>query len=195
MENVSLDCFDKFTAQLIRRKAHELVKHARLTAMDADDVQQQIALELIQRQSCFDPNRGSWEAFVTVVCKSCCADILEHANAKMRSPKREACSLDRHVADNSGNQTCAADQLAEDQAYRHAGPSQLSHEEAWGLREDVAEELKQMSPTERQCCEILMSGRKSDAAREMGISRYAVYKLQDRILARLDDANLRDYLA
>jgi hypothetical protein len=51
-----------------------------------------------------------------------------------------------------------------------------------------------MPPLMRRMCELVMRDSKAAAARQLGMSQYALYEMLQRILARFEKAGLRDYL-
>ncbi|MEQ9588025.1 MAG: sigma factor [Parvibaculaceae bacterium] len=59
-----------FAGRLIRQKARGVCRALNLGQADAEDVEQQIRLELLIRAAKYDPDRGTWEAFVTCVAES-----------------------------------------------------------------------------------------------------------------------------
>jgi len=59
------------------RRAGRLARQVRDPARDRDDHRQDILLDLLQRAHRFDPVRGSWGAFVTVVTRHAAQTLLE----------------------------------------------------------------------------------------------------------------------
>ena len=190
----SLECFDEFTAKFIRSKVRKLIGRAGFTESDRPDLNQEFALDLLQRRKNFNPETATWEAFVVVVCENCYASILEHRQAEMRSHAREAGSLNRPVKDGEGRRTERGATIPESQQARRTGQYRRSHEEEWDLPEDVAEMLDQMPPTMRKVCELVMCGTKTSPAREIPMSQWALYEMFERILSRFENDDLRDYL-
>lgn len=58
------------------RRAERLARQVRDPARDRDDHRQDILLDLLQRAHRFDPVRGSWGAFVTVVTRHAALTLL-----------------------------------------------------------------------------------------------------------------------
>jgi DNA-directed RNA polymerase specialized sigma24 family protein len=72
------------------RRAGRLVRQVTDPARDRDDHAQDILLDLISRSSRFDPERGSWGAFVTVVTRNAALTIL----ARSSRPLAADCDVD-----------------------------------------------------------------------------------------------------
>lgn len=190
-----LGCFDPFTAKFIRSKVNKLIGRAGFAEADRADLLQEFALDLLQRRKNFDPGRATWEGFVVVVCENRYVTILEHRHADMRSAVHEAGSLNRPVKDKDGQRTEAGATMPESQQARRTGQHRRSHDEACDLAEDVVTVVNQMPPKMRDVCELLMRVSMAAAARQLGMSQGAIYEMRGRILARFENANLRDYLA
>ncbi len=190
----NLDCFDEFTSRFIRRKVRKLVGRAGLTKSDAPDLFQEFAIDLVRRRPKFDPDKASWEAFVVVVCENRYATILAHRCAEKRSYKREAGSLNRPIKDPEGNRTDLGSTIPVSQQARRTGQQRRTDADASDLAHDVADALDQMPPLMRELCELLKYIPKTEAARELGITRSRLYEIQAPILKRFENANLRDYL-
>ena len=58
-----------FAGRLIRRKVEQVRKKLYLNRQDAEDLEQDLLLEIWRRSGNYDATRGSWEAFTTEVTK------------------------------------------------------------------------------------------------------------------------------
>lgn len=195
-DNQLLDCFDQFTTGFIRSKVRQLVGRAGFTAADREDLFQQLALDLLQRRKKFNPQAGTWKAFVVVVCENCLATILEHRRAEMRSPEREAGSLNRRVRDSEGNYTELGETLPDTLPGRRTGYYRRSAAETVDLVEDVRSVTARLPQRLREICRRLQAGEtKLAIARRLGIPQGAFYVLLRQIATHFERAGLRDYLA
>ena len=81
------------------RRAGSLARQVKDPARDRDDHRQDILLDLLQRAHRFDPVRGSWGAFVTVVTRHAALTLLA---GHLRSAAIETASAD-DLADPAGH--------------------------------------------------------------------------------------------
>lgn len=74
---------DRVAASLAvaQRYARRGARRLRLTRSDQDDLHQDILLTLLERDARFDPKRGRWDAFVTLLARHVVADRV-----RMRRP-------------------------------------------------------------------------------------------------------------
>lgn len=189
-----LKCFDAFTARLIRDKAKKLVGRAGFTASDLADLMQEFALDLVKRRHEFDASKAPWPAFVTVVVNRKTATLIEHARAEKRSSSRESYSLNQHATDCDGRDCELAATLSDADGSRRAGQARPDGASPPELAQDIGTVLGKLPPELRKVCELLGARNKSQAARELGISRAKLYDDVARIRRRFEDAGLRDYL-
>lgn len=171
---ISLSCFDSFTAKFIQAKARQIVRCAG-DKISREDVIQELVLALHSRTAKFDPNRGSWEAFVIVV--------VENQTATICQTLRKGLPL-----------AVEPTEPIEGEDTRRAGFFPRSSQEAFELREDIAAVLDSLPPRLREICERLMYDSKTKVAKDMGTSRSAVYVAAKRIRSRFEKSNLREYL-
>ncbi len=85
------------------RRAGRLARQVRDPARDWDDHRQDILLDLLQRAHRFDPERGSWGAFVTVVTRHAALTLLAQ---HLRSAAIENISVD-DLVDPAGHREAA----------------------------------------------------------------------------------------
>jgi len=190
----NLDCFDEFTSRFLRAKVSKLIGRAGLTESDRPDLLQDFALDLLQRRANFDPTTATWEAFVVVVCENRYATILEYRQAAMRSPDREAGSLNRPINEAAGRCTEFGATISDSERHRRTRQERRSHEEAVDLIHDVARVLEQLPPRLRELCERLKHDSISQVARDAGISRQTVYRRIAIALDSFEQAQLREYI-
>lgn len=185
---------DDFALRLIRRKARQISRRHGFNRSDLPDLQQELALIVLRRLADFDPCRSHYNAFVTTIVERYTATILEHRSAGKRAVHRDGGSLNVNVVDGEGSTVELAATICSSQASRHTGQYRRCSEDAWNLAHDVAAVLDEMPPQMRRVCELVMRESKAAAARELGMSQGALYEMLQRILARFENAGLRDYL-
>ena len=95
--------FPDYAAQLIRRKAKQLVGRYGFKPCDQEDIEQDLSLDLWCRLERFDPNKGALEPFIDHVVKRKIASLIEYRRAAKRDYRRESISLNTPVQDSEGN--------------------------------------------------------------------------------------------
>src|SRR5689334_8458675 len=73
-----------FAGNYIRRKARQLIGKTGFTLSDRPDIEQELAIKVVQCISRFDPTRGHWNAFVATVVERHVATILKSRRARKR---------------------------------------------------------------------------------------------------------------
>ena len=53
-----------FASRLIRQKAQQLVRHPGFSKSECPDIEQELAMELVQKHCCFDPERARETTFI-----------------------------------------------------------------------------------------------------------------------------------
>ena len=81
-ENDRPNPIDSTTAGLIRRKAMQLVRRARLLQNSCDDLEQELTIDLLTRLPAFDPDRGDREVFVKVLLAHAAANLLRRLRTR-----------------------------------------------------------------------------------------------------------------
>lgn len=88
------------------RRAGTLARHISDPARDRDDHRQEILVDLISRAGRFDPARGSWGAFVTVVTRNAARTMLARRAAMMTVAAAEVEALG-DIAQGHAEAACA----------------------------------------------------------------------------------------
>lgn len=165
----------------ICRTAKRIAASRRTCGMDADDIAQELFLDLWRRCPAFDPARASFPTF---------ADrIIAHRVASMMAPtlrmrmEWQQISIDDQVEDFDG--CTLADMLAAPGA-----PGELDH----GLALDLRRFIDSLSPSLQRCCVILDAPNIRLAAAEAGIHRSSIYESARRLRNLAETAGLRGYL-
>lgn len=187
-----LGCFDGFTASFIRSRARKLIGKAGFRPSDLYDLIQEFALDLVQRRPRYDPRKGTWEAFVIVVCENRAASLLAHRRAAMRTPEREERSL--NCAPSQGRCPESLSDVSEAQHRQRTGQRFWTHEEAVDFQLDVAQALNPLPPEARTLCQGLMAGSISEVARQRGVSRQSLYRQVAPIRRQFENAGLSLYV-
>jgi hypothetical protein len=95
----------------IQRRANRLVGRCGFVWSDRDEIEQHLALEILQRARAFDPRRATWRGFVTLVLKRAVSNILRGRRAQKRDYRRNSLlnttdpRLARHLVTNGSDDT------------------------------------------------------------------------------------------
>ena len=177
-------------SRLIKFKARQLVGHYGFNQTDGDDIEQDLATDLLSRLDRFNPARGKLKPYVDHLIKKCIATLIEYKLAAKRDYRREQCSLDAPVRDADGNETQLGALMDENDGARRLGRQNMHFTD----RAALAEIRSRLPEGLRQLWDELKSVSQAEAARRLGIPRSTLYE-QKKLLKQLcEDAGLRKYL-
>ncbi len=159
-----------YAKALIQAKARQLCRKG-FSPSEQEDIEQELLLKLWKARDRFDPQLSHPHAFITMVVSRAVAMLLRRRWCR----KRGATPLSLE-----GDFTSTGEGLN----------AQLEQTEA------VECALARMPDHLRDICRRLMAGQsKASIARELGMSRAALYGLLKDIRERFERSDLRDYLA
>jgi len=184
---------DKFTKDLIRRKARQLIGKAGFTKTDREDIQQQLYQHLIRRAKFFDPEKAHWNVFATTLIERFVADILRRKRAAKRDHQRVV-SLSTVIADGEEGPVKLGDTISRRENDARLGRSLRGEHELAQLKIDVTETIASLPPEMREVAEALQRHSIAEVARRKGIPRTTLNDVVQRIRERFEDAGLRAYL-
>jgi len=95
---------DAYAAGAVRFKAGQLVGKAGFTQSDREDLQQELALDLLRRSRKYDPKRARRSTFTACLVEHRAATILAERMAPTRDIRREGPSLNEMITDGEGNE-------------------------------------------------------------------------------------------
>jgi len=167
---------------LIRRKARSLARTCSLPGMDADDIAQELALDLWRRRGAFDPGRASFRTFADRVIARRIASLT--ASTAQRAVERRMIWLDEPIAGSDG--ATFAETLADP-----AAPDEVD----LALTLDARRFVTTLSPAMLRTCRILLAPHRGNAAAECGLHRGSVYENLHRLRLQAEAAGLQGYVA
>lgn len=181
------DPFDPHTTQLIRSKARRLCRVAGFTSSDFDDVVQELRFHLWRRLKRFDPAVAAWTTFASFVLDKRCISLARERSAEKRCCRREQCSLNDQILDDSGR-------LVE----RHQSTPEAAstRQRLNDLARDLADLRERLpSATHRLFMDALArGGTVNSIGTELGLSRRAAARHFAELQRLFEDAGLRVYL-
>lgn len=169
------------TLKHIRSTAKRLVRSGRIRGMDAEDIAQDLFLDLWRRCPAFDPKRASFPTFVDRIIAHRAASLTAETH-RMRMERRQV-AIDAPVEDADG--CTLADILPDPDA-----PGELDHSLALDLRRFI----ESLSPALQRCCAIMMEPNILSAAAQAGTHRSSLYENARRLRRRAEESGLRIYL-
>lgn len=170
------------TLKHIRNTARRLAHSRSVPGMDAEDIEQDLFLDLWHRRGAFDPTKATFATF---------ADrVIAHRVATLTSPtacrkaERQQVALDDFV--DGDDQQTLADTLADPAALGEVGQA---------ITLDMKRFIASLPPALQRCCTILMTPNRRDASMEAGIHRSSVYESAHRLRKLAEAAGLKEYIS
>ena len=170
------------TLKHIRSTARRLARSGRIRGMDAEDIAQDLFLDLWRRCPAFDPSRASFPTFADRIIAHRAASLT--ASTPRMQQERRKIGFDDPIDGSDGG--TLADILSDP-----AAPGELEH----GLALDFRRFIEGLSPALQRCCAILAEPNIRLAATQVGIHRSSLYENARRLRKRADEAGLGIYVA
>lgn len=169
------------TLKHIHRTARRLARSGRVRGMDAEDIAQDLFLDLWRRYPAFDPSRASFPTFADRIIAHRAASLT--ASTPRMQLERRQIGIDDPVDDCDG--CTLADTLSDP-----AAPGELDH----GLALDLRRFIESLSPALQRCCAILAEPNIRLAATQAGTHRSSLYENARRLRKRAEEAGLGIYV-
>ena len=156
----------------IRYRAELLARSGAVPGMTADDIAQELRLDLFRRAQQFNPERASFPTFADRVTAHRIATLA--ASTAQRRAERATLSLDAPVegADAAARETLG-DMLAAGDAL--SGPERAEHDREHAMRHDVGRLMRALSPACRVVAVALGHMSPTEITRALGLHRSTVY--------------------
>lgn len=182
MDQLTRDAaLDARTRKHIRNTARRLARRGGVPGMDAEDIEQDLFLDLWRRRAGFDPERASFATFADRVIAHRVA-TLTSPTARLRAERRQVC-IDEPIEGDAGQ--TLADVLADPM-----GLGELDHGLALDLRRFVAG----LTPALQRCCEILLAPNLRAATAQAGVHHSSIYENARRLRRQAEAAGLKEYV-
>jgi RNA polymerase sigma factor (sigma-70 family) len=178
-------------ARLASSRAAELARRSYAIGLDADDVRQELLLQLWRRRSGFNPQRGGHAGFIARVIHNAAADLIAKHAAATRGGFQIPVSLDEPARDDDGEACRLADILPGEASLWASSAATLEMSE---LRADLRDAVAQLPGEHRVLCASLAHNSISETSRRQGCSRATIYKRIADIRRTFDRLGLADYL-
>lgn len=184
-----------YALELTHHKARQMVGTAGYVRQDVEDLQQELALDLLERLPKFDPARATNNTFVARLVERKVSKLIRDRQRERRDPYREAQALNDEVLGEDGVTVEFSETLGEDAQDLRLGRKTRPAAECADLRMDVAEVLASLPPELRPVAEALTTMTIRKAGRKLGISRCQLYKVYlPQIREAFEARGLYEYL-
>jgi len=171
-----------FALGQINRKARQLVGKAGSTFDDLEDIKQDMAMDLLERLTKFDPSKSNYKLFVTCVVDRKRRNLMRHRQMAMRDHRREVCSINDEIDVGQDGPVQRLATISQDEQDIRRGKYRRPAEERGHLHLDIEAVLADLPPDLRRAAEMLQSKCVSQVARELRVPRRT---FRDKHLAQL----------
>jgi len=185
---------DEKVARIIRLKAKRLIESAEFKEGERKDVEQELHLQWLLRQSRFDPTRGELETFVDVVLNNVIRTMVEARRAAKRDCCQCTCSLDDPVDAAAEGGMTRHETYDQDDYFQATGARNRPQGELHDLRLDVRRALRRLSPSQRELALRFRTQTVAEAARAMKIPRTTLYGWLEHVRVVYVELGLDEYL-
>ena len=166
---------DESIIHLIKFKSWTLIGKIGYTFSDRDDIEQELAVHIVDRLKHFDPSRGKLSTFVSRVVDNKIASMIEARKTRKLDFRSHAYSLDELMRDPNGELFRRGDEIEEDDYLMRTDCQSRSTQELVELRSDLARVISTLPEDMQSLCACLMTQNVTDISREMGVSRQKIY--------------------
>lgn len=183
----------RFEYGIVRRKVRQIIGRAGFMPQDAEWLQQELILRILQSLPSIDPSQAHRNVFTTTVVERYVANILRDKRAQKRDYRRiGSLNVSISVTDEGPTELSETIGQRELDARRQRHPR--SDEDFAQLMSDLADAITKLPGELRDLAERLKSQSVSEIAREMGVPRTTLNSRIARIRQRFEKAGLRQYL-
>lgn len=162
---------DRFTTDLIRKTATELVDEGTFPKSELDDVVQDLTLALFEQASNFDVGRGTWSTFVKNVVQRSAISLRRHQGAERRNAQRDVGSLNDLINDEDGQLTELGSTVGEDEYRSGLGQEYRSHTDEVDMALDFQTVIASLPDELREVAQRLQHQSLAEIARDLDIPR------------------------
>lgn len=175
-----------YARDLIKNKARQIIGKAGFRASDLEDIEQELALDLIIRLPKYDPLRARQSTFMARIVEHKISSLISERYAQCRDWRRCQTSLDEPTSSNSAsNEETLGAQMSDTAA---------DTPEDTDLLVDIQAALETLPDDMRDLWERLLRGNVRQVAQDLGLSRTTPYSRIKKLRQLLVEAGLDEYL-
>lgn len=178
---------DRYVDRLVRWVARSLERRPEFRDLDAQDIEQDLRLDLLVRWDNFDPEKSSLRTFANRVVRNCASRLIEKHAAECRNPTKVIGTVDQLEDPEDGGRPTTVDDFLRATATGTADRS--------ALRIDLEKALRRMPPEIREVCHLRSMGLSvPEVAKEAGVSPRTVHRTFATARERLRQSGVHEYL-
>ena len=183
----------RFEFGVVRRKVRQIIGRAGFQRQDAEWLEQELILRILQSLPAYDPARGHRNPFLTTVVERYVATILRDKQAAKRDCRRIS-SLNAMIDVPGEGPVELAETIGQRELDAQRGRCARSDEDLAQFVCDIADVVATLPDPLRDLAERLKTQTVSEAARDSGIPRTTLHSRIRSIRQRFEQAALKDYL-
>ena len=172
---------------IISRKARQLTRGHDCLSTEAEDFEQELAVQQWVAAKRFDPGLGSAASFARCVAANKAGSIADKRKAKRRTPRTTP-------PRSSGNASAHDEGECDVVDISDLREAERQRQQDLHISLDVARHVDGLSPRHRDLCDRLKHSTVTDAAKASGRSRDAVYDDIAELRRHFERAGLHAYL-
>jgi len=183
--------FDGSTINLIHSKAKQLAKQEGFSPTDQKDIEQDLAIYLLDKLTSFDPSKAELNTFVFTVINQRITMMIRSQGMQKRDSSKTI-SLDESIPSDPEGDTTLLDITDHEDFMIQTGLMSRSSEDQLILQIDTAHLIETLPEKLQEVCRMLMQESVAEVAERLGVHRDTVYRRLLRIRKHFTDNMLGD---
>lgn len=165
--------YTEYAQTLIRVKARRLVRRTEFRELQSGDIENALALHLLNQAEQFDPTRGSINTFIARVIDSAVAMLIRERRRGKRTPVPGVViqSLEVMVDQPDGPPAPLGATLSQADAERRTGSDAMSGIELFELADDFTHLIDALPPDLQAFCRTRKDRNRSETERDLDLGR------------------------
>ena len=185
------DVIGKRSARLVKYKAGELTKQLDLPGYEADDIEQELITDIVERLPKFDPKRAQRDTFIAHLVRNKAASIV--ADRRRKRCDHRCCRVSLNEIEPEHGQEKI--HLVEENYFLEAMGRHSDRSDPHELKIDVRRFVDGLPSHLRTLCLLLQTQNLTDVARDLGMPRSTLYTFVTTIREHMTEAGLHRYKA
>lgn len=174
---------DEYAQSTIHHKVDRLIGHHGFTETDREDLEQDLAVAVLECQARYDASRGKPSTYISRCIEHRLVDLIRRNRRQCRDVFRERAIV---YDDEDAAEACVYDGLADPDSARPQGLSDL--------RMDLSSVIARMPQRLRRICALLRTHSPFAISKELGVPKQRIYQDIGRIRERFAAAGMDGYL-